>query len=78
VCSNTTSLPEIAGDCALQVDPLDQEGLAGAIDRVLRSAELRADLSARGLAQAARFSWRRHTLETIAVLHRVHEAWRTV
>jgi glycosyltransferase involved in cell wall biosynthesis len=76
VCSNTTSLPEIAGDAALLVDPADSEALADAASQLLRDADLRAELSARGVRQAARFSWRRHTLETIAVFYQVHRQLR--
>jgi glycosyltransferase involved in cell wall biosynthesis len=36
VCSNTSSLPEVAGDAALLVDPLDTDALADALRRVLR------------------------------------------
>lgn len=72
VCSNSTSLPEVAGEAALLVDPADPEALAGAIRRLLTEAELRADLIRRGLAQARRFSWRRHALGTVAALYRVH------
>jgi glycosyltransferase involved in cell wall biosynthesis len=72
VCSNTSSLPEIAGDAALQAFPHDHEAFADAVARLRPGSELRAALVRQGLAQAERFSWRRHTLETIAVLHRVH------
>ena len=78
VCSSTTSLPEIAGDAAVLVDPLDHEALADGLAAVLRSAELRTDLAARGVRQAARFSWRRHTTEAVRVLHRVHQQLRTI
>ena len=77
VCSNTTSLPEIAGDAALLVDPADPEALAAALRSVLLDGELRERLAALGLQQASRFSWRRHTLETVAVLHRVHQQLRS-
>lgn len=72
VCSNTTSLPEIAGDAALQADPNDPEAFAAALAELLRNADLAADLRARGRPQAARFSWRRHTIETLGVFYRVH------
>jgi glycosyltransferase involved in cell wall biosynthesis len=78
VCSNTSSLPEIAGDAAVLVDPMDHEALADGIAAVLRSPDLRADRAARGLPQAARFSWRRHTIETVSVLNRVHQELRMV
>jgi len=59
VCSNTSSLPEVAGDAALLVDPLDTQALAAAMARLLTDESLRADLIARGFRQAERFSWPR-------------------
>jgi alpha-1,3-rhamnosyl/mannosyltransferase len=71
VCSNVSSLPEVAGDAALLVDPLDADALAGAIGRALSDDALRAGLRQRGLAQAGRFSWERTAAETLAVYRRV-------
>jgi glycosyltransferase involved in cell wall biosynthesis len=68
ICSNTSSLPEVAGDAALLVDPLDIHALASAIDRVLNDAELRSTLRARGLEQIEKFSWGKAARETLAVL----------
>jgi len=76
VCSNTSSLPEIAGDAALLVDPFAGEAFAEAAARLLRDADLRAGMRARGLPQAERFSWQRHTRETVAVFYRVHRQIR--
>ena len=76
VCSNTTSLPEIAADAALLADPADAEAFADALARVLGDAGLRAELCMRGLRQATRFSWQRHTIETIAVFYRLHRQIR--
>ncbi len=72
VCSDTSSLPEVAGDAALFVAALDAEGLADAIRRVLTEEYLRDELRKRGLARARIFSWRRFALETLAVLYAVH------
>jgi glycosyltransferase involved in cell wall biosynthesis len=69
VTSARGSLPEVAGDAALLVDPDDVTGLAGAIDRALRDAALRERLIAAGHAQAARFSWER-TAELTAASYR--------
>ena len=71
VCSNTSSLPEVAGEAALLVDPADTAGLAGAISRLLADASLQAALAAKGLAQVQRFSWQRAAAETIAVFDHV-------
>ena len=67
VCSNTSSLPEVAGDAALLVDPDDVAAITAALRRVLADADLAAELRRRGLAQAARFSWQRTAQETLAV-----------
>jgi len=71
VCANTSSLPEVAGDAALLVDPLDTGALAGAIGRVLGDGSLRASLAAKGLEQVKKFSWQRAAKETLEVLEAV-------
>jgi len=57
ICSNTSSLPEVAGNAALLVDPLDVDALAQAMVRLLDDADLRQTLIERGYAQAQKFSW---------------------
>jgi glycosyltransferase involved in cell wall biosynthesis len=71
VCSDVSSLPEVAGDAALMVDPLDVEELAGALVRVLVEEDLRAGLVARGFEQIQRFSWQRCAQETLTILEDV-------
>jgi glycosyltransferase involved in cell wall biosynthesis len=78
VCGDRTSLPEVAGEAAVPVDPEDHEALAEALRRVLTDDDLRAQLRARGLAQAARFSWRRHAQEVTAVFARVRREARRI
>ena len=60
VASNTTSLPEVAGDAALLVDPHSAEAMAEAMEQLLQSPALRDELIARGRHQRTRFSWQ-HT-----------------
>ncbi len=69
VTSNVSSLPEVVGDTALTVDPFDVEALAAAIARVLHDHELRARLSAQGLARAASFSWEATARTILRVYH---------
>jgi glycosyltransferase involved in cell wall biosynthesis len=57
VCSNSSSLPEVAGDAALMADPLDTESLARAMRQALEDETLREDLMEKGLRRARRFSW---------------------
>jgi glycosyltransferase involved in cell wall biosynthesis len=70
VVSDASSLPEVVGSAALRVPPGDVLGWAAALGRLLGDATLRAELSAQGLAQAARFSYTRAAAETLAVLER--------
>ena len=55
--SNTTSLPEVAGDAALLVDPDSVESITLGIDALCKDTALRQELCTRGLLQAAKFSW---------------------
>jgi glycosyltransferase involved in cell wall biosynthesis len=71
VASTASSLPEVAGDAALLVDPHDVEGLAGALRRLWGDAELRADLRERGLQRATLYSWERTARLTLDVYERV-------
>jgi glycosyltransferase involved in cell wall biosynthesis len=57
VTSNVSSLPEVAGDAAMLVDPYEPDAIADAISRVLTDEALRRDLRQRGLARARQFSW---------------------
>ena len=57
VTSNTSSMPEVAGGAAMLVDPLDVDGMAEVIARVLGDAASRARLRDAGIARARQFSW---------------------
>src|SRR5437762_6444934 len=59
VVSNVSSLPEVAGDAAVLVDPYSPEAIAEGILKVLQSAHLRADLRQRGFARVKQYSWER-------------------
>ena len=74
VCSNATSLPEVAGDAALLADPHSPDALADALARILTDAALRAELVERGTRRAREFSWRRFTTEVLRSLHEVCRA----
>jgi glycosyltransferase involved in cell wall biosynthesis len=57
VTSNVSSLPEVAGDAAVLVDPYDPHAIADGIHRVLTDEDLRRSLRQKGLARAKQFSW---------------------
>lgn len=54
--SSTSSLPEVAGNAAVQVDPLDVSDLTRGIRRLANDVDLRAELARRGPVQAAKFT----------------------
>lgn len=66
--SNNSSLPEVAGDAALLVDPNDVEAIADAMLRLSRDEALRQELIAKGYENVKRFSWEKAARETLAVL----------
>jgi glycosyltransferase involved in cell wall biosynthesis len=55
--SDRSSLPEVAGDAALLVDPLDEGAIAKGLVRLVDDAALRARLARAGRARAAHFTW---------------------
>ncbi|MCL0097700.1 glycosyltransferase family 4 protein [Dehalococcoidia bacterium] len=69
VASNTTSLPEVAGDAAILVNPYQVDEIAEAMRMVIKDEDLRARLIARGLERARAFSWSKTAEET----HRVYQ-----
>jgi glycosyltransferase involved in cell wall biosynthesis len=68
ITSNTSSLPEVAGDAALLVDPYDVDAIAEAMYRLVTDDALRAELARRGLENVKRFSWEKCARETLAVI----------
>lgn len=71
ICTNTSSLPEVAGEGALLVNPLDTATLAEAMRRVAGDANLRQSLVAAGYANLARFSWPDAAVRVLDVLEAV-------
>jgi glycosyltransferase involved in cell wall biosynthesis len=71
VTSNVSSLPEVVGDAAVLIDPMDAGAIAEAIGRVLGDASLRHELIRRGHARVKTFSWERSVTRT-------HEVYREV
>lgn len=67
VTSNTASMPEVAGDAAMLVDPHDPLALAEAMARVLAEDPLRQALTRKGLVRARCFTWERTAQRTLAL-----------
>jgi glycosyltransferase involved in cell wall biosynthesis len=72
LCADNSSLPEVAGDAALLLAADQPAAWAGALHEVTSQDLLRADMSERGLRQAARFSWDRAASETRSLYREVY------
>lgn len=71
ICSNTTSLPEVAGEVGLLVDPLDVGAIADAMRRVEAGEMGRERLREAGVRQAGRFSWEASARKLLEVYEEV-------
>jgi glycosyltransferase involved in cell wall biosynthesis len=71
ICSQAASLREVAGAAALTVPAADEGAWANAMHLLCNQPALAADLRARGLRQAAKFSWQQSAQETIQVYNEV-------
>ncbi|MBN1954107.1 MAG: glycosyltransferase family 4 protein [Anaerolineae bacterium] len=69
VCSRASSLPEVAGDAALLIDPHSPAEMAQAMHQAIGDSSLRRQMVARGREQAARFTWQRAASQLLAAFH---------
>ncbi len=67
ITANVSSTPEVAGEAALQVDPLDESQIAAAMERMLSDASLRQKLKRAGAEQIKKFSWEKTAQQTLQV-----------
>ena len=74
ITSRCSAMPEVAGDAALLVDPLDVDELADALSRLAADPALREDLIALGRARALQFTWGSAVAKTWAVYEKVMAA----
>ena len=75
ITSNTTSLPEVAGDAALLVNPESVGEIAEAMQTVSSNESLQNDLRTRGRARAKQFTWERTARQTIEVYRKAIESF---
>jgi glycosyltransferase involved in cell wall biosynthesis len=57
IASNTSSMPEVCGNAALYIDPLDKNSLKAAIEKITTDTNLRLELREKGLIRVKQFSW---------------------
>jgi glycosyltransferase involved in cell wall biosynthesis len=77
ITSTTSSMPEVAGQAALLVDPYLEEQMAQAISKVLDDVGLASSLSRAGLHRAQQFSWDRTAKQTLEAYRAVLESKRS-
>jgi alpha-1,3-rhamnosyl/mannosyltransferase len=71
--SHRSSLPQVAGDAALLIDPEDIDALTAGLERLLSDDPWRTAARTHGLKQARRFTWEHCVEETVAVYRRLLE-----
>ncbi len=71
ICSNSSSLPEVVGDGAILIDPLNADEWAQQIEFLLDNPSKIDELSEKGLQQAKKFSWGKTARETLAVYEKI-------
>ena len=59
ICSNTTSLPEVIGDCGIQINPYSDEELVNAMEKMYYDRNFRAECVRKGLERAKLFTWKK-------------------
>ncbi len=67
ISANVSSLPEVAGDAAILVDPLDVKAIADAVCILRSDAKLRQSYIEKGLARTKQFSWKISTEQVVQV-----------
>ncbi|MCX6282901.1 MAG: glycosyltransferase family 1 protein [Bacteroidetes bacterium] len=71
ITSNTSSMPEVAGNAALFIDPFKPEKITESMFRLLSDTALRAGLIASGLERAKKFTWKNMTLGVLQVYNEI-------
>ncbi|MFN9560469.1 MAG: glycosyltransferase family 4 protein [Dolichospermum sp.] len=68
ITSNISSLPEVAGDAAILINPYHIEEITAAMKMIIHDSETRKQLSKQGLKRVNQFSWEKTGLATVEVL----------
>lgn len=76
VCSNLSSMPEIAGDAALFFDPYDEDEICYAMEKILANDELRNQFVQKGFERSLLYSWSSAAKKTLEVIYQVYEKKR--
>jgi glycosyltransferase involved in cell wall biosynthesis len=67
ITSNTSSMPEVAGDAAVKIDPTKPEDIARAIHSLLNNAIQQKEMAEKGIERARQFSWENNATKTLHI-----------
>lgn len=73
ISSNTSSMPEVCGDAAILINPMDVTQLRNSIELLIGDDGLRKSLIIKGIENAKRFSWEKTAQETLKIYQNVYE-----
>ena len=71
LCSNTSSLPEVAGNAAIFFEPNDLSSISNSVEKIISSDDLRNDLIKKGNERLKMFSWSKCAQETLNVYNKI-------
>ncbi|TRU86736.1 MAG: glycosyltransferase family 1 protein [Microcystis novacekii Mn_MB_F_20050700_S1] len=71
ISSNATSLPEVAGEAAILINPYDKDELSQAMLNLLSDEKLRNELTQKGIERAKQFSWSKCAQETVEIYKKI-------
>jgi glycosyltransferase involved in cell wall biosynthesis len=77
ITSNTSSMPEVAGNASLLIDPDNEEEIASAILKLLKDSLLRRELINKGFERSSAFSWENNARKTLSLYKSVISELRT-
>lgn len=71
ITSNISSLPEVAGDAAILIDPENSEELSDAVNKLINDVKIREELVKKGFENTKKFSWKKTAKQTLLVFEEV-------
>jgi len=78
ITSNTSSMPEVAGDAAYIIDPFKPEEITAAMVRLTGNKTLRDDLVKKGIPQAEKFSWRSMAENVLGIYNEIYSKSKVI
>ncbi|MEI6059087.1 MAG: glycosyltransferase family 1 protein [Bacteroidota bacterium] len=74
ITSNTSSMPEVAGDAAILIDPFNPEEITAAMVRIIADKDLKASLISKGFVQATKFTWKAMARQVLEIYREIGAA----